>query len=507
MLLEPDPGRVRLPGSAGQCIGWGAGTVVARRVLRPSGPVTRWRLGPRRLLEFVVACGGVVLLAGAVAVPGVSAAPPATPRVTPRALDLGSLTDRLDRELPGWLSRSQVPGAAVALVRDGQVAWTGGYGQADPARRVPVTPETVFQVGSISKSVTAWGVLRLVDKGLLDLDAPVQRYLTRWHLPASSFDPDEITVRRLLNHSAGLSRHGYPGLPPDVPLLSLEESLAALRIIAKPGAGYLYSGGGYTVLQLVIEEITGEAFATYMRREVLDPLGMTHSGFTWRDDLGPAAIGHNGWGRPQPTLLFTEKAAAGLFTTAADLARFAAATMPGAQGQPPGRGVLTPATVAEMLTPVALAEKVLAADATKAPPQITMGLGYFIDVYPDGTEEAWHAGGIAAGWGAVFASLPERGEGIVILTNSGHGHLPIEPALNAWSEWLRPAPTQAPQPPRSGLPTLAKTGLALTALLCLTAVLYAAHLLRRRRANQRPQAPPPLPPAPLNASPEPVNSS
>jgi CubicO group peptidase (beta-lactamase class C family) len=448
----------------------------------------------RRLLRFAAAAGGVVLLSGVVAVPAVSAAPPAAP-------DLDSFTGRLDREVQGWLSRSQVPGAAVALVRDGQVAWTAGYGQADPVRRVPVTAETVFQVGSISKPVTAWGVLRLVDKGLLDLDAPVQRYLTRWHLPASPHDPDEITVRRLLNHSAGLSQHGYAGLPSDQPLPSLAESLASLRIIAKPGAGFLYSGGGYTVLQLVVEEVTGEAFATYMQREVLDPLGMTRSGFTWRDDLRPAAIGHDERVRSQPTLLFTEQAAAGLFTTASDLARFAAATMTGPQGQPPGRGVLSPSTVAEMISPVALADEVLAADVTRSPHQTNRGLGYAIDVYPDGTAEVWHAGAISTAWFAVFASLPERGEGIVILTNSIRGDRPIEPALNAWYEWLGPAAAEAPQPPQSGLSTLAKVALALTALLCLTAVLYGAHILRTRRAKRQPQSPPTLPPTPLERVP------
>ena len=82
-----------------------------------------------------------------------------------------------------WLAAFEVPGAAVALVRDGRLTWSEGYGQADLARGVAVTPDTVFQVGSISKSVTAWGVMRLVQQGKLDLDAPVERYLTRWHLP------------------------------------------------------------------------------------------------------------------------------------------------------------------------------------------------------------------------------------------------------------------------------------------------------------------------------------
>ena len=226
----------------------------------------------------------------------------------------------------------------------GSLAWAGDYGQADPGRQVPVTADTVFQVGSISKPVTAWGVLRLVDKGLLDLDVPVETYLTRWHLPTSGYDADGVTIRRLLNHSAGLSRPGYPGLSPTQPLPRWRCPCPGSASCAEPGSQYLYSGGGYVVLQLVIEEVTGEPFAAYMQREVLEPLGMTRSSFEWRDDLRPAtAVGHNKQGQPYPNLLYTEKAAAGLYTTASDLARFAAAAMTGPQGQPAGRAVLSPA--------------------------------------------------------------------------------------------------------------------------------------------------------------------
>src|SRR5581483_9175023 len=110
---------------------------------------------------------------------------------------------RLDEDR--WLAAFQVPGVAVALVRDGRLTWSKGYGQADLARGVPVTPETVFQVGSVSKPLTAWGVMRLVQQGKLDLEAPVERYLTRWHLPRSPFDADGVTIGRLLSHSAGLN--------------------------------------------------------------------------------------------------------------------------------------------------------------------------------------------------------------------------------------------------------------------------------------------------------------
>ena len=189
----------------------------------PSRPVTRSPFGRHGRCGLFLAFSGVLALAGVFAAPGVSAAPPVA--------DLDSFTGQLDREQQGWLATAQVPGAAVALVRDGQLAWAGGYGQADPARQVPVTADTVFQVGSISKPVTAWGVLRLVDKGLLDLDAPVETYLTRWHLPTSNYDADGVTIRRLLTHSAGLSQHGYPGLSPTQPLPPLEFSLSGVRIV------------------------------------------------------------------------------------------------------------------------------------------------------------------------------------------------------------------------------------------------------------------------------------
>ena len=161
---------------------------------------------------------------------------------------------------------------------------------------MPVTPDTVFQVGSISKPVTAWGVMRLVQQGKLDLDAPVDRYLTRWHLPPSPFDADGVTIRRLLSHSAGLNSQDYSPIATR-PLPSLEQSLSGesggvnarrgsddVRITMAPGQQHSYSNGGYTLLQLAIEEVTGEPFARYMQREVLDPLGMTHSSFTWRAD-------------------------------------------------------------------------------------------------------------------------------------------------------------------------------------------------------------------------------
>jgi CubicO group peptidase (beta-lactamase class C family) len=205
---------------------------------------------------------------------------------------------------------------------------------------------------------------------------------------------------------------GYPGWSPDQKLPSLEESLSGsnggegeLRIIKEPGKEFRYSGGGFTLLQLIIEEVTGETFSAYMQREVLDPLGMSHSSFEWRDDLRPAtAVAYSETGVPLPNYLFTEQAAAGLYTTGPDLARFVAAEMPGPHGEPAGRGVLSPDTLTLMFTPVIESQ----------------GLGQGVSKLPDGSESVKHWGA-NAGWRGAIQAYPEWGAGVVVLTNSDNG--------------------------------------------------------------------------------------
>jgi CubicO group peptidase (beta-lactamase class C family) len=281
-----------------------------------------------------------------------------------------------------------------------------------------------------------------------------------------------------------LSEHGYAGRLPTDPPHSLEMSLSGVRIMQEPGSGYRYSGGGYTVLQLVIEEVTGEPFAAYMQREVLDPLGMTRSSFDWRADLRPAtAIGHDPQGQPHPNYLFTETAAAGLYTTASDLARFAAAAMTGPQGQPAGRAVLPPGTVAQMLTPVVFADEAVAAGVTKSPHQTTTGLGYGMGAAPDGTVLVGH-GGKNQGWEALFETQPDRREGIVILTNSDHGFAFAQPVMDAWYSWLGVGPADAPRSPQPNHSTRNTVVLAIAGLVLLTAILWGGYLLRVRRAKR-----------------------
>jgi CubicO group peptidase (beta-lactamase class C family) len=324
------------------------------------------------------------------------------------------------------LAGSTTPGLAVALVHQGRVAWAAGYGAADRVTGRPVTATTRLQSASVSKPVTAWGVLRLVEAGRIGLDEPVLGHLRRWRPPPSRFDGDGVTVRRLLSHTAGLSVHGYVGQAADRPLPSIAASLAGetgdsfpVELLEAPGRRWLYSGGGYSVLQLLVEELTGQPFADYLWTEVLDPLGMTASSFRW-SRTAETARPHDAAGRPLPDFAFAEQAAAGLVTTAPDLARFLAAALAGPGGQPPGRGVLSPAGVRLALT---------AAPGTEG----RWGLGYGLGVLESGDRLAYHEGA-NRGWRAGLALLPDRRAGIAALANGDDGGAVIDAVVQRWLE-------------------------------------------------------------------------
>jgi CubicO group peptidase (beta-lactamase class C family) len=326
----------------------------------------------------------------------------------------------LDDVVPDALRRHGVPGASVAVVRSGRVEWARGYGVADAARRTPVTASTLFQVASVSKPVAAMGALRLVEQRRLGLDRP----LTVWRFPPTEHDPRAVTLRRLLSHTAGVSVHGYPGHDSARALPSTTASLAgdsagagAVRLEDDPGAGYWYSGGGYTIAQLAIERAAGEPFAAWMRRAVLRPLGMRSSSFDQATADGAlTARGHDFAGRTMGVLRYAEQAAAGLYATAPDMARFVAALMPGPHGEPPGRGVVTAATIRAMTTP---------APATRG----RYGLGFRLRTLADDVRMVSHDGA-NHGWRALIAAFPERGWGIAVLTNGDNGEAVVDPVMD-----------------------------------------------------------------------------
>ena len=344
---------------------------------------------------------------------------------TPFARSLGRTLDTL---VPALLKQQGVPGVAIAIVRAGELAWSRGYGLADVARSRPVTNETSFNIGSTSKTISAWAVMALVVSRRIDLDAPVSRYLKRWKLPRSGFDNEQVTVRRVLSHTAGLSVRGYHGIfvPGDsVPtvvgsLNGYRGTDGALRVVREPGKAFEYSSGGYTLLQLLVEDVTGESFSAFVRRTLFVPLGMQATGYDWTSALrARIATPYNEQGAPWPYFQGPEQASGGVYTTASDLARFVAAAMRGTNGEVPGRGIVPPDLVHVMMTPAA---------GTSG----QYGLGYKFFPVPRGPTLVTHDGA-NEGWRATFFLHASTGNGLVVLTNSDAGGRIVAPIVCAWA--------------------------------------------------------------------------
>ena len=249
---------------------------------------------------------------------------------------------------------------AFALIRNGQVEDEYFYSIGEPVDR-----HTLFQVASLSKWVTAWGIMTLVEKGKIDLDAPISQYLTRWQLPKGKFDNDGVTVRRLLSHTAGLSDGlGYGGFAPGTPVQPIEASLtnasdaspgAKGRVVVgyEPGKEWHYSGGGYTLLQLLIEEVSDDTFENYMKENVFNPLGMINSTYHWRETNQVRLASFYDEDSTESThFRFTSLAATSLYTSLADMEAFLVAQWQGQNGETEGNGVLSPETLKLMREPL-----------------------------------------------------------------------------------------------------------------------------------------------------------
>ncbi|WP_411287344.1 serine hydrolase domain-containing protein [Phenylobacterium sp.] len=399
---------------------------------------------------------------------------PLAPRAEPRAF-MQAAVSKIGTGHPGNL--------AMVLIDDARVVDSHFV-----SRGRPVDGDTLFQVASLSKWITAWGVMTLVQDGRLDLDAPVDSYLSRWKLPPSAFDNSQVTVRRLLSHTAGLTDGlGYGGFAPGKPIQTLEASLTraadaspgaegAVRVGAEPGGAWDYSGGGYTLLQLVIEEVSGEPFAAYMRRAVLAPLGMNRSTFELpAAGASNLAAFYDTDGSEATHYRFTATGAASLYTSVADLTRFIQAQMPGPGGAAPGRGVLSPATLELMRTPHA---KQYGADI--------WGLGVILYA-PNGAGgySIGHDGSNAPAINTAARFDPASGDGIVVL-ETGNRQLATKLAGD-WVFWntgkvdTMSVMMQAGQMLR---------WLAVGSGAILVAGLAAAVLTRRRRTLE--PTPPPL---------------
>lgn len=323
-----------------------------------------------------------------------------------------------------------VPGVSVAVIEDCKVVDARGFGVVE-AGGAPVRPDTLFQAASISKPVAALAALRLVEREKLSLDADVRTDLKSWTVPDSPLLKDRpVTLRGLLTHSAGLTVHGFGGYAVGAPLPTTVEILdgagpansAPVRVKTAPGERAIYSGGGFTVAQLLMTDATGRPFPALMRELVLDPAGMTDS--TFDQPLVPqpgrsVASGHSFGGKALPGRwhVYPEMAAAGLWTTPRDLAKVAIAVMRAKQGA--AGAILAPALAADMLRQ-----------------QIgTRGLGW--EVTGEGRAVAFGHGGSNEGFRAQLIAYPATCQGAVVMTNSDGGRLLNWEVLRALADAYR----------------------------------------------------------------------
>jgi CubicO group peptidase (beta-lactamase class C family) len=239
-------------------------------------------------------------------------------------------------DIASWMELHDVPGAAIAVIRDFEVDYVEVHGVMSESTLEPVTEETLFQAASISKSVSATGVVSLAQEGVVSLDADINEYLTSWHLPDNAFQASQkVTLRRILSHTAGTTVGGFRGYRYPEPVPTLIQILNGappansppIVVDLVPGSQFRYSGGGYLVMQQAVEDVTGLDYPTFIRDRVLGPIGMDHS--TYEQPLPPslqgfAASGYyaDGTAVPGGHHIYPETAPAALWTTSRDVARF-----------------------------------------------------------------------------------------------------------------------------------------------------------------------------------------
>lgn len=361
----------------------------------------------------------------------VTAATPPADRIARIERDIRSTTEAGEvgppKTLAARMAELHVPGVSVALINDGKIEWAKGFGVRDVASGAPVDDQTLFQAASISKPVSAAGMFRLAEQGRVQLDADVNTMLRSWKVPASPFTEfAKVTLRRIVCHMAGFNVHGFEGYEAGAPLPTLVQILDGVppansepvRVGAVPGAGESYSGGGFTVMQLLMQDVTGKAFDPLMKQLVLDPAGMKRS--TFAQPL-PKAFGANvatGYREDGAEVkgrfhVYPEQAAAGLWTTPSDLARFMLAVGRSYRGE--SGGLLKPETARAMLTPV--------------PHGSALGFG----ISGRGKSERYRHSGGNEGFRGFVVAFTAAGRGVVVLTNSDAGSVLYQEILDAVS--------------------------------------------------------------------------
>lgn len=309
----------------------------------------------------------------------------------------------------------RVPGVSIAVINDYKIEWAKGYGVKEVGGKEPVIPEILFQAASISKPVVSAAALHFVEQGILELDEDVNKKLVSWKVPENEFTKNKkVTLRGLLNHSAGLTVRGFRGYAQGEEIPTLLQILDGqkpansdpIRVDIEPDSKFRYSGGGYTVVQQLLIDLLNKPFQDIMRETVFDPLGMANSTF---EQLLPepfsarVATGYRRDGKPVKGKWhsYPEMAAAGLWTTSEDLCRFG---------------------IEIMLSKAGKSNKILSKEMTQQ--MLTArfgdyGLGFII-LRKDENFLFGHSGG-NQGFKSYICIYPEKGQGAVIMTNGDYG--------------------------------------------------------------------------------------
>ncbi|RYH07585.1 serine hydrolase [Tropicimonas sp. IMCC6043] len=393
-----------------------------------------------------------------------------------------SMIAAVEQAAPAALTRQGTPGVGVAIVFGGQPIWSGGFGVTNVETGEPVTADTVFEIASVTKPVTAWAMLKLAEEGKIDLDASIETYLGGWTLPPSEFDHSQVTARAILAHGAGLSKGGDTGVDPGQDPPSLLEAadgatmeFGPVRVSHPPGETYHYSSKGFVLLEIAVEAVTGEPFSDYVTREILRPLGMNDTAFGWTPELETrAAWGHDWYGKPLPHYEHATKAQGGLVATADDVALFLAASMLDVEEGEPGRGVITPESVRKTFEPFPFTD-----DASE------VGLGY--NLHLGSQTLVARKSGDHRGYKAIVFLMPETGAGLAILANSDRAAPGIFADIACpWSRALTDDPLQGVC---SQLGLLHKAHLAAGLFLTVVGAAIVGNVLsgwrRGRRARPR----------------------
>jgi CubicO group peptidase (beta-lactamase class C family) len=329
------------------------------------------------------------------------------------------------RTLESRMRDLHVPGVSVAVIFDHRVAWVKGYGVANAVTREPVTETTMFSAGSISKALNAMAALKLVERGDLSLDVPINDTLRSWKIPENEFTRKQaVTLRHLLSHTAGTTVHGFgeeyaPGeLLPTVPEMLEAKPPAnnpAVYVDFTPGDRSRYSGGGAMIAQLAIMDRVGRPYDTILRELVFAPLGMEHTTFEQplpRALASLAARPHDAHGEIMGPFVYPQSAAGGLWATPGDLARFFSEIDLGVEG----RSTVVSKTVAASMTTIVQPRE----------GETVSGMGTFDNIAKeylrlDGDVRYFGHEGANQGFQAIALVRLEKGYGAVMMANSEHG--------------------------------------------------------------------------------------